>query len=427
MFLIKEGETNWKYLLIVTVIAVAAGAGFLWCVEKSNIKVPEDIIKDETADWKTYRNKEYGFEISYPSNYNISSDTQTDVGPALKADSYAQIIFRNFTYTRNEIELEKSKAEKVTVGSLDGYRSSIMGNMDGGIEFSVSFYDYPNTNNAFNVLFSTTKSGEEDEVNVFNQILSTFKFLEEPKETEIPESLRGKYSESIFKQLNDSMGANAETSQKMFEIYSPNKEKSVYIERIYDKNADAITKISLILENKNSGSKITLKESNLSKYSYELFLSKKYESAGDFAGQKWLLPETPISIPIKWINNEMFLVVKYDADEIIYTTIDAYNELGERYFSSGKISQLGLNYFVPYLSPGNVKNWNLVDVCEYNENKYIFITSAGVLEFIPSYIEFYPKENKYIQMIPKDSSYGAINLMCRDLSKETIKEKLQIK
>jgi len=70
MFLIKEGETNWKYVLIVAVVAVIAGSGFLLCVEKSDIKVPEGIIKDETANLKTYRNEIYGFEIKYPSFYD---------------------------------------------------------------------------------------------------------------------------------------------------------------------------------------------------------------------------------------------------------------------------------------------------------------------------------------------------------------------
>jgi len=73
MFLIKEGETNWKYLLIVAIIAVAAGAGFLWCVEKSGIKAPEDIVKDETAGWKIYQNKKYGFQFKYPADVDIYS------------------------------------------------------------------------------------------------------------------------------------------------------------------------------------------------------------------------------------------------------------------------------------------------------------------------------------------------------------------
>ena len=35
-----------------------------------------DVKKDETADWKTYRNEEYGFEIKYPSFYNIVNETE---------------------------------------------------------------------------------------------------------------------------------------------------------------------------------------------------------------------------------------------------------------------------------------------------------------------------------------------------------------
>ncbi|KPJ56793.1 hypothetical protein AMJ49_03930 [Parcubacteria bacterium DG_74_2] len=34
--------------------------------------VPEIIVKDETADWKTYRNEEYGFEIKYPSTWEVA-------------------------------------------------------------------------------------------------------------------------------------------------------------------------------------------------------------------------------------------------------------------------------------------------------------------------------------------------------------------
>jgi len=131
---------------------------------------------NETANWKTYKSDKWGFEIKYPSNYKISKDIQTEVGPVLTSDFYTQIIFRNFTYTRSQIDLEKSKSEKVTISSLDGYRYPATGNMDGGIDISVSFYDYPNTNNVFNILFSTTKSSEEDEVSVFNKILSTLRF-----------------------------------------------------------------------------------------------------------------------------------------------------------------------------------------------------------------------------------------------------------
>ncbi|MDI6882908.1 MAG: hypothetical protein QMC93_00315 [Patescibacteria group bacterium] len=138
---------------------------------------------DETANWKTYRNEDYGFEIRYPFGYNISKYAKTDVGPAIEAigtTSYSSIIFRDFTgyFTREEIENKKQNSEKIKIGSLEAYRGSLIGNMDGGIDLSVSFYDYPEEGRVLNILFSTHQPPKEEEINTFNQILSTFRFLE---------------------------------------------------------------------------------------------------------------------------------------------------------------------------------------------------------------------------------------------------------
>jgi len=70
---ITQGKTNWKFLLIVIVLAIIVGGGVLgwqWLEFKKEMKIPEfklpEKVKDETADWKTYRNEEYKFEIKYP-------------------------------------------------------------------------------------------------------------------------------------------------------------------------------------------------------------------------------------------------------------------------------------------------------------------------------------------------------------------------
>lgn len=72
-------KTNWKYILIVAILAVIIGGGIMWWVKKQEISfapLPEIIkseksVQDETADWKIYRNEEYGFEVKYPKNFQI--------------------------------------------------------------------------------------------------------------------------------------------------------------------------------------------------------------------------------------------------------------------------------------------------------------------------------------------------------------------
>ena len=81
--LIKKGRTNWKYILIVIILAAAVGGGILgyryWCIQEYEVRIPEIkppgiVFENETADWKTYRNEEYGFEIKYPKEWLIIED-----------------------------------------------------------------------------------------------------------------------------------------------------------------------------------------------------------------------------------------------------------------------------------------------------------------------------------------------------------------
>lgn len=76
---ITQGKTNLTYILIVVVLAVVVGGGVLgyyysWIKEldaklaELEIRLPEK-VEDETADWKTYRNENYGFSIEYPSGW----------------------------------------------------------------------------------------------------------------------------------------------------------------------------------------------------------------------------------------------------------------------------------------------------------------------------------------------------------------------
>jgi len=78
---LKDQRTNWKYILIVVILASIVGGGILgyqWRLAKEvsltkfpEIKKLEITIEDKIADWSTYRNEEYGFEIKYPNDWLV--------------------------------------------------------------------------------------------------------------------------------------------------------------------------------------------------------------------------------------------------------------------------------------------------------------------------------------------------------------------
>jgi hypothetical protein len=87
MQFLTKGKTNWKYILIVVILAAIVGGwifGYLRYFNKEissltkfpEIKKPEKPkIEEEIANWKTYRNEEYGFEIKYPEDLKIYTDS----------------------------------------------------------------------------------------------------------------------------------------------------------------------------------------------------------------------------------------------------------------------------------------------------------------------------------------------------------------
>ena len=79
----KDPRTNWEYILIIVTLAIIVGGGILWFstrqevpIKFPEIKKPEKIIEDETANWKTYRNEEYGYELKYYKDW-----TYKEAGP----------------------------------------------------------------------------------------------------------------------------------------------------------------------------------------------------------------------------------------------------------------------------------------------------------------------------------------------------------
>jgi len=222
-FLTKE-KANWKYILIVAFLSVIVGGGilvYLKYFEKEiisltkfpEIKKPEKIetekpkIEEEIANWKTYRNEEYGFEIKYPPDVIFSSQgpnlaqKKLNRGETISGTimpSYDTIIFSDshneiakieiFHIYEKEISKENYWAELHYYGPCDArweFKPEVFDfNFVNGIPMlKVKGKDYLDASQSCYYLKNLSgnlivlSNYKEYKLDIFNQMLSTFRFL----------------------------------------------------------------------------------------------------------------------------------------------------------------------------------------------------------------------------------------------------------
>lgn len=146
----------------------------------STSPTPSAII-DPTVDWKTYTDSKEMFSFKYPPNWEKSKDV------GLFNDSSGSFIL-DVQKTQTNLSLEEFMKSKCIESGTNFCSDAIVGSITGSIQYDhpISHYNSIDTlikqgNTIFDIsLASRNPNQSADEVtkSTYNQILSTFKFLE---------------------------------------------------------------------------------------------------------------------------------------------------------------------------------------------------------------------------------------------------------
>jgi len=204
----KPKQSNWLVVLISIIAVIVLGLvcyGVYWYfsntpfIEEGTFidtgTLPVNDSSDPTANWQTYRNEEYGFEFKFPGGWFVNEPEDLKDSP-LGLNYYSSF---DFTVGGAPIEisvkednaLDNMKASLLELGILVGEK---IVDVDGAASTELKSYAPPGTedslitssvyiphNGQFIVFFDSARL-EKTSIE-FDQILSTFKFIEPEVDT----------------------------------------------------------------------------------------------------------------------------------------------------------------------------------------------------------------------------------------------------
>ncbi len=139
---------------------------------------------DETATWKTYRNEEYGFEVKYPNGWyekhyypgdlvELQNVKDEGVRISIMIKDNPQKLSLNDFLSWCYRDKSTCSLEDITVAGVDA--AEIIQSVDFGAGWPCIYI--PKEDKIFAISYAKTSSAG-DYLPIFNQILSTFKFLD---------------------------------------------------------------------------------------------------------------------------------------------------------------------------------------------------------------------------------------------------------
>jgi len=184
-------------------------------IQQGNIKeeaVLEEVIKDETADWQTYRNEEYGFEMKYPKDWEECEPLEDypnyllRIIPPISTSNIPKGMdtetFKGYSCIYGGLRFGIIKEKYATLGDLKNYYWNLYQNTEGIVcnpELMIkeitfngqpalqrevcdvsgmsggSIISFIHNQEVFDILISedANRTGEE----LINKIFSTFRFI----------------------------------------------------------------------------------------------------------------------------------------------------------------------------------------------------------------------------------------------------------
>ena len=206
---IMKNQAFSKIWIMVILVAIIGGGSLIWNysgIQNNDNEINEEISEDETADWETYRNEEYEFEIKYPASWTFQEhitiylskkfsgeEANIDIEMIKENDNryitpLEQMVDNEALEMKNVIQPKN----KIYIGEKEGYeiigttctRICTGGQEDIFTPFAIVYLSHNNKIYKISYAEGITKVGWKDDIkdwkyyDEFKKILSTFKFLE---------------------------------------------------------------------------------------------------------------------------------------------------------------------------------------------------------------------------------------------------------